>query len=113
MEAAVLQAKAGSPGRETTIAEHALAYAGLLREHIVKEDGVLYPLAERIIPTALREDIVAGYAAAEARVPAGFTARYEAVVRLYEREPRANGHGKKRAYHGTGIIAGTALFGHC
>ena len=86
LEIATLQALAGSPDREAVIAEHALAYAELLREHIAKEDNVLYPLAERLIGDTLREEIIAGYAAAEARTAPEFTAYYEARVEQYENE---------------------------
>lgn len=86
MESAAREALTGKPGHERTIAENALAYVELLREHISKEDDVLYPLAERVIPDTMRADIVAGYAAAEARTAADFTARYEAIVSGYEQE---------------------------
>ncbi|MBL0225544.1 MAG: hemerythrin domain-containing protein [Geobacteraceae bacterium] len=86
MEAAVREALAGQDGREGIIAENALAYAELLREHIGKEDEILYPLAERVIPDIMRDSIIAGYTAAEAQTPADFTARYEAVVAGYENE---------------------------
>jgi len=86
LEIATLQALAGSPDREAVIAEHALAYAELLREHIAKEDDVLYPLAERLIGDTLREDIIAGYAVAEVRTAPEFTTYYEAVVQQYENE---------------------------
>jgi hemerythrin-like domain-containing protein len=68
------------------IADNALAYAALLRDHIAKEDDVLYPLAERVIPDTMRDDIVAGYAAAEARTAPDFSDRYEAAVVGYEQE---------------------------
>lgn len=87
MESAAREALAGKPGNERTIAEHALAYAELLREHISKEDGILYPLAERVIPDTMRDSIIAGYTAAESQTPADFTARYEALVTGYEQEP--------------------------
>jgi hemerythrin-like domain-containing protein len=86
MEAAAQRALSGEQGQEGTIAENALAYAALLRDHIAKEDEILYPLAERVIPDTMREGIVAGYASAEEKTPADFTARYEAVVVGYERE---------------------------
>ena len=86
METAAREAQEGLAGRESTIAEYALAYAELLREHISKEDSILYPLAERVIPDSMREEIVAGYAAAEAKTPADFAARYEAAVVGYEQE---------------------------
>lgn len=86
METAALEALAGQSGREPIIADNALAYAALLREHIAKEDEILYPLAERVIPDTMRDDIIAGYAAAEARTAADFSARYEAAVGGYEQE---------------------------
>ena len=86
METAVLAALAGQTGKEQAISENALAYAALLREHIAKEDDILYPLAERVIPDAMRDDIVARYNAAELNTAADFTARYEAVVTSYENE---------------------------
>jgi hemerythrin-like domain-containing protein len=88
LEAAAREALAGQSGRGAIIAEHALAYAALLREHIDKEDNILYPLAERVIPDTMRPGIVDGYATAETKTPADLTARYEAVVAAYEREAR-------------------------
>jgi hemerythrin-like domain-containing protein len=87
MEAAARETLAGQAGREGIIAENALAYAELLRGHIAKEDEILYPLAERVIPDTMRDAIIAGYAAAEAKTSADFTTRYEAVVTGYEQEP--------------------------
>jgi hemerythrin-like domain-containing protein len=86
MENAALAAMEGLPGREKELAENALAYAALLREHISKEDGILYPLAERVIPEELRDDILKGYQIAEARTPADFSRRYLSLVESCERE---------------------------
>jgi len=86
MEQAAQGALAGLPGREHAIADSALAYAALLRDHIAKEDTILYPLAERVIPEAMREEITAGYQRAEAQAAAGFSERYHAIVGAYERE---------------------------
>jgi len=86
MDTAAREALAGKAGQEAVIAENALAYAELLRGHIGKEDDILYPLAERVIPDTMRDAIIEGYAAAEAKTPADFTARYEAVVSGYEQE---------------------------
>lgn len=86
MEAAVREAIDGQEGMTQVIADNALAYAALLREHISKEDEILYPLAERVIPAAMRDAIVEGYAAAETHTAADFSAHYEALVAGYERE---------------------------
>jgi hemerythrin-like domain-containing protein len=86
MEEAAGAALAGEPDANRLIAENALGYVGLLREHIAKEDDILYPLAERVIPTGMRDEIIAGYAAAEARTPAHFEKRYVEIVAHYEAE---------------------------
>lgn len=81
---AAAEALAGETGREGTIAFNALAYAALLRDHIAKEDDILYPLAERVIPEGMRGDIIAGYERAEEAVPAGFSENYTRIVAGYE-----------------------------
>jgi len=86
MEMAVKEALDGLTGRESVIAENALAYAALLRDHIAKEDDILYPLAERVIPEAMRAEIAAGYQRAEAEADAGFSEHYRQVVAAYEQE---------------------------
>jgi hemerythrin-like domain-containing protein len=86
MEKAAQEALAGQSGRESLIAENALAYAELLREHISKEDEILYPLAERVLPEEVRTGILAGYLAAEAKTAADFSEHYRTVVEGYENE---------------------------
>lgn len=86
MEMAVREALDGCAGREAAVAENALAYAALLREHIAKEDDILYPLAERVIPEAMRGEIVQGYERAEAAADADFSERYRRRVASYEQE---------------------------
>lgn len=89
MEAAAQAAMAGDIGQNAAVAENALGYAALLREHIAKENDILYPLAERLLPETVREPILAAYRAAEAHTPADFTRRYEGVVARYEAETDA------------------------
>ncbi len=86
MEEAATAALAGAPGQDALIAENALGYVALLREHISKEDGILYPLAERLLPEGVRDGIAAGYDTAEGKTPADFAARYEHIVARYEAE---------------------------
>ncbi len=85
MEEAALLAQKGVSGQEEFIAANALGYAALLRDHISKEDEILYPLAERVIPESMREEIIKGYVRAEAAVAADFTEKYERIVEGYER----------------------------
>lgn len=84
LEEATLKARDGEPGQTPTIAENARAFAVLLRDHIDKEDTILYPLAERVLPEEPRAAMVAAYNQAEAKVAADFSSHYEAMVRKYE-----------------------------
>jgi len=65
LEAAVHKAQAGRTDVYQAIADNALGYAALLRDHIGKEDDILYPLAERVLPETMRAGILQGYRAAE------------------------------------------------
>lgn len=86
MESAVQNAMSGMAGQESAIAENALAYAALLRDHISKEDDILYPLSERVLPESVRSGILQRYQTAEAQVSPEFGKRFEAVVSQYEQE---------------------------
>lgn len=86
LESAVHEAQAGSAPAYQSIADNALGYAALLREHISKEDDILYPLAERVIPEAMREEIIQAYQLAEAKADAEFSERYWKLVEAYEKE---------------------------
>jgi hemerythrin-like domain-containing protein len=86
METAVREAIDGIPGREAAIAENALAYVTLLRDHISKEDDILYPLAERVIPEAMREEIAGAYQQAESQADVNFSERYRKLVEAYEQD---------------------------
>jgi hemerythrin-like domain-containing protein len=86
MESAVHEAQAGHTDTYQAIAENALGYAALLRDHISKEDTVLYPLSERVLPESVRPGILAGYQTAEAQVPPKFREHYQHTVEHYEQE---------------------------
>jgi hemerythrin-like domain-containing protein len=86
METAFNEAMSGLPGREDDIAENALAYAALLRDHIAKEDEILYPLAERVLPETVRPGIVKEYQRAEMQSNTDFSAYYRILVEAYEKE---------------------------
>lgn len=90
MEAAAQAALSGDEGRLAELVANARDYAALLRGHIDKEDNILYPLAERVLPEAVRPEMLNGYAAADARM-AGLEERYRAMVERYESEPPAAG----------------------
>lgn len=85
LETAVLQTMQGTEGLQDTIAENAQGYAALLRGHIDKEDTILYPLAERILPENVRPRMVEAYEMANAADPE-LESRYVAMVEKYEME---------------------------
>lgn len=86
MESAVHEAQAGRGDAYQSIADNALGYAALMRDHISKEDDILYPLAERVIPEAMRAGILQGYKTAESEVSSEFNERYKSLVTQYEQE---------------------------
>jgi hemerythrin-like domain-containing protein len=85
MEEAARKALDGEPGQAATIAEHAKGYAALLRGHIEKENDILYPLAERILPEDVRGRMLAAYEASGAKAP-GLEKRYLQMVEAYEQQ---------------------------
>lgn len=87
MEEAALKALDGEPGQGAIIVEHARGYAALLRGHIGKEDDILYPLAERVLPENVRSGMLAAYTAAEAKTP-GLEKKYLHMVEEYENQAR-------------------------
>jgi hemerythrin-like domain-containing protein len=88
LEEAASAALAGEKGHDAEIAAHANGYLQLLREHIAKEDDILYPLAERLIPEEMREKILAGYGQAEA-AREGLEEHYRRIVEGYEAKQAA------------------------
>ncbi len=85
MEEAAQKTLSGELGQIPVIAENARGYATLLRGHIDKEDTILYPLAERVLPEECRDTIVAAYSDAEAKMP-GLESKYRVLVEQYERQ---------------------------
>lgn len=88
MADAAEKALAGEAGQVSIIAENAKGYITLLREHIDKEDTVLYPLAERILPEDVRAQMIDAYHRAEEQTP-GLEEKYRRLVEEYERQAAA------------------------
>jgi hemerythrin-like domain-containing protein len=85
---AARQALAGDGAKIPVLAEHAKGYAQLLRGHIDKEDHILYPLAERVLPEEVRAAMLNAYRQAESAAP-GLAAKYQEMVARYERQMAA------------------------
>lgn len=80
MEEAAVAAKAGDAAAAAKIVENATAYVAFIRDHIEKEDKILYPLAERVLPADWRKAMNAEYCTAEAGAPAGLQEKYCRLV---------------------------------
>ena len=88
MEEAAQRALNGETGQVPLIAENARGYAELLRGHIDKEDTILYPLAERVLPEEVRAAMLQAYSNAEAQTP-GLESKYRQLVEKYEQQAAA------------------------
>ena len=58
MRAAAQKLGTGDKAVRDSLVYNARAYVDLLRQHIAKEDGVLYPLASRVIPSEAQGRLV-------------------------------------------------------
>jgi hemerythrin-like domain-containing protein len=83
LEEAAHRARDGESGQAKIIAENAKGYAALLRAHIEKEDAILYPLAERVLPQEVRARMLEAYARAEQQTPE-LELKYIRLVERYE-----------------------------
>ena len=88
IEDAAQKALDGETGQAAIIAENAKGYAALLRGHIEKEDDILYPLAERVLPEEVRARMLDAYAQAETKTPA-LENKYLLMVEGYEQQTAA------------------------
>lgn len=61
MRDAAQRLEGGDETARSPVARSALDYAALLRQHIAKEDNVLFPLAEQVIPAAQQGELVDAY----------------------------------------------------
>ena len=58
---AAQELKLGDTDARERIAQNALGYAALLRQHIVKEDSILFPMADQVIPLNQQDDVYEGF----------------------------------------------------
>ncbi len=61
MRAAAQKLKDGDASARAAVIQNARGYAALLRQHIQKEDGILFPMADRIIPQPMHESVIDGF----------------------------------------------------
>lgn len=61
MREAAQQLQAGDQTARERVLQNARGYAALLRQHIAKEDGILFPMADQIIPIREQDNVAEGF----------------------------------------------------
>ena len=65
LETALARHAAGEQGADNDVLEHAENFIALLREHIIKEDNILFRLADQRLSAQEQAKLSEGFAAAE------------------------------------------------
>ena len=87
MRAAAERLQAGETAASAEVLANARGYAALLRQHIQKEDGVLFPMADQVIPAEQHETIFEGFETVEhEETGAGVHEKYLALAEKLEAE---------------------------
>lgn len=82
---AVEQVAKGNGAASTTLLDHARAYVTLLREHIQKEDDILFRMADEVIPEEEQRRILKDFENHEAEeMGAGAHEKYLSIARELE-----------------------------
>ncbi len=72
------------------LVNNARGYAALLRQHIDKENGILFPLADQVIPVARQAQVVEDFERVEHEdAGEGVHAKYLALAEALEQEAGA------------------------
>jgi hemerythrin-like domain-containing protein len=77
----------GDPSARAAIVANARGYATLLRQHIRKEDNILFPMADRVIPASEHDQILADFEKVEhEETGPGVHEKYLAIAKNLENE---------------------------
>jgi hemerythrin-like domain-containing protein len=77
----------GDQSAQGAVVQNALGYVALMRQHIYKEDNILFPMADRRIPPDRQERIAAEFARIEQEeIGAGIHEKFEALAEVLEKE---------------------------
>ncbi len=90
MREAAQKLEAGDGSAREAVLANARGYAGLLRQHIMKEDKILFPMADQVIPPAGQEKVAEDFERVEREeTGAGVHEKYEALAERLESEANA------------------------
>jgi hemerythrin-like domain-containing protein len=77
----------GDQSAAWAVTQNALGYVQLLRQHIYKEDNILFPMADRVIPADQQEKLVEDFEQVEREETGeGVHEKYEALAEVLEKE---------------------------
>jgi hemerythrin-like domain-containing protein len=81
---------AGDETARAEVVNNARGYAALLRQHIQKENGILFPMADQVIPFAQQDQVADDFEWVEhEETGEGVHEKYVALAEALEREARA------------------------
>ena len=90
MRAAAERLAAGDPAAVRDVVADARGYAALLRQHIQKEEGILFPMADQVIPTGQHAHVIEAFEHVEhEETGEGVHEKYLALAEALEREAAA------------------------
>jgi hemerythrin-like domain-containing protein len=90
MRAAAERFQAGDESARLDIVQNARNYTALLRQHIYKEDNVLFPMADRVLPPSQQENVWQGFETVEhEETGEGVHEKYLALAEALEEEIRS------------------------
>jgi hemerythrin-like domain-containing protein len=89
MRQAAARWESGDTAARADVVRNACGYVALLRQHIAKEDGVLFPLADRVIPLPAQDQVAEGFEHVEhEETGEGVHEKYLALADVLEKEVR-------------------------
>jgi len=87
MHAAAKKWETGDLSARSEVARNALGYVALLRQHIYKEDNVLFPMANRVIPSTEQDKVAEDFERVEhEETGEGVHEKYLALAEKLEKE---------------------------
>ena len=90
MREAAQRLAAGETAARAEVVRNARGYAALLRAHIQKEDGILFPMADQVIPANRHDAVLEGFENVEhEETGEGVHEKFLALAEALEREAAA------------------------
>jgi hemerythrin-like domain-containing protein len=84
--------EAGDPGARRQVVSNARGYVALLRDHIAKEDEMLFPMADQMLSAQRHDDVLRGFEQIEREdAGAGALERFHALAARLEAEVQSLG----------------------